>query len=795
MVALLAIAWVVIFVLISFAVMSDTGGSVDIDVSNAAVQSPEELEAELNAAYTSAGREWIELATRVSGIGDASRWPNLGIGSDAVSQVAVKRVVKWATGSAPGWSRIHADPTANDPLDPCAHANSVLRDIYSGGEWSHLQDPYFSGDWLTDSATSAACHDFLTAHVLFDHAIGRMDELEAWVASLDSPPEDIPQGDWPDEWRGTLGRYARTMFETEGRSWATPDGLFLLLVYEGSVEHVRPAFGEVQRPAGPNGPGYTWCDDPEAPDDDPYGGDNLDAAGEKPVLLVFYPCPPPPPMCLEWQFPSEDAPPNPSPDEPSPEGPEASQSAHRIGDVEIVLISNVGDTLDLYEDVFGETPPEFGSSTATLLHEEGGEDQPEGEQAEACEPIPPPPPPQCSEVVPEDGGEASGDETTTGTSENGEEADEPEVVCVEAELVEVPLFEPEPLSVQAIDLELPQPQLGNLVWATLGPASRHEAVGLVSAALEDEDLVAIWDDQRLKPQRAELSVSLGFADNQMEDRCFYGRATSRDGECGVAVPLESQVAQLRTKYGEDVLNGDINSWSAWNSDSECPWLMAMLTIGDETCLLQEVSEDRGVPAILRVLRAFGWSNLEQTFGVAADCPALDRSDPRIVRRVEDGVAAGILGPDDPANGHWLSEVPPEFRAGLQYVHDCIYQPVILLLSWTSGWEEPLRVGSGWRPESAQVELRLKHCTAPIGADPDFDVAYDPAAVCNPLVAVPGTSMHQMGYAVDLNCTSYSTPCYAWLRQNAPKLGLCDSVPNEPWHWQTHTGACISGRGG
>lgn len=49
-------------------------------------------------------------------------------------------------------------------------------------------------------------------------------------------------------------------------------------------------------------------------------------------------------------------------------------------------------------------------------------------------------------------------------------------------------------------------------------------------------------------------------------------------------------------------------------------------------------------------------------------------------------------------------------------------------------------------------------------------------------AVPGTSQHGWGRAVDLELGDEEV---AWLRANAWKYGFVETVPREPWHWEFH----------
>lgn len=48
-------------------------------------------------------------------------------------------------------------------------------------------------------------------------------------------------------------------------------------------------------------------------------------------------------------------------------------------------------------------------------------------------------------------------------------------------------------------------------------------------------------------------------------------------------------------------------------------------------------------------------------------------------------------------------------------------------------------------------------------------------------AVPGTSNHGWGLAIDIDVTSPST--MAWVRANAYRFGFVEAVPREPWHWE------------
>jgi LAS superfamily LD-carboxypeptidase LdcB len=51
-------------------------------------------------------------------------------------------------------------------------------------------------------------------------------------------------------------------------------------------------------------------------------------------------------------------------------------------------------------------------------------------------------------------------------------------------------------------------------------------------------------------------------------------------------------------------------------------------------------------------------------------------------------------------------------------------------------------------------------------------------------AVPGTSNHGLGKAVDLNVKS-NPGSFEWLKNNAAKYGFYN-IPREPWHWEVRT---------
>ncbi len=83
-------------------------------------------------------------------------------------------------------------------------------------------------------------------------------------------------------------------------------------------------------------------------------------------------------------------------------------------------------------------------------------------------------------------------------------------------------------------------------------------------------------------------------------------------------------------------------------------------------------------------------------------------------------------------------------------------------------------GSCWRSNARQIQLRQ------INGCPDIYTA--PPSSCRVPTAIPGTSNHEKGLAIDFdNCRIRSTACFQWLAANAATYGFYN-LPSEPWHW-------------
>jgi LAS superfamily LD-carboxypeptidase LdcB len=92
-------------------------------------------------------------------------------------------------------------------------------------------------------------------------------------------------------------------------------------------------------------------------------------------------------------------------------------------------------------------------------------------------------------------------------------------------------------------------------------------------------------------------------------------------------------------------------------------------------------------------------------------------------------------------------------------------------------------GGGYRNPEEQIQLRMAHC-----GTSNYAIYEMPASQCSPPTAIPGTSMHEQGLAIDFTCNGGGTvstgdECWDWLQGNAVGYGLYN-LPSEPWHWST-----------
>jgi septal ring factor EnvC (AmiA/AmiB activator) len=96
----------------------------------------------------------------------------------------------------------------------------------------------------------------------------------------------------------------------------------------------------------------------------------------------------------------------------------------------------------------------------------------------------------------------------------------------------------------------------------------------------------------------------------------------------------------------------------------------------------------------------------------------------------------------------------------------------------------LCASSGYRSPEAQIALRRQNC-----GTSNYAIYYAPPSFCNPPTAIPGTSMHERGLAVDFSCNGggairRGNECWNFLAAHANDYGLYN-LPDEPWHWSTN----------
>jgi hypothetical protein len=85
-------------------------------------------------------------------------------------------------------------------------------------------------------------------------------------------------------------------------------------------------------------------------------------------------------------------------------------------------------------------------------------------------------------------------------------------------------------------------------------------------------------------------------------------------------------------------------------------------------------------------------------------------------------------------------------------------------------------GGGYRSKAEQIKLRGQHGCG--GAD-----VMNPKCKCNPPTAIPGTSQHEVGLAIDFTGCNHGTAIFNWLSSNAARFGY-KNLPSESWHWST-----------
>jgi LAS superfamily LD-carboxypeptidase LdcB len=93
-------------------------------------------------------------------------------------------------------------------------------------------------------------------------------------------------------------------------------------------------------------------------------------------------------------------------------------------------------------------------------------------------------------------------------------------------------------------------------------------------------------------------------------------------------------------------------------------------------------------------------------------------------------------------------------------------------------------GQGYRDPNQQLAVRRANC-----GSSDYAVYQEPPNDCHPPTALPGTSMHEQGLAIDFIwngslISSHSNAAWQWLSAHAATYGFYN-LPSEPWHWSVN----------
>lgn len=127
----------------------------------------------------------------------------------------------------------------------------------------------------------------------------------------------------------------------------------------------------------------------------------------------------------------------------------------------------------------------------------------------------------------------------------------------------------------------------------------------------------------------------------------------------------------------------------------------------------------------------------------------------------------------------IAESETVLAAGIR-VHPCIAPEVERIVTLANEQGLTTFTGWGWVSKEAQEDKRTNNnCEGRV---------YDESCKGSPPTAIPGTSRHEFGTAVDFTCDgkiieSSSDPCFIFLEENTKLKNL----ESEPWHWSVDGG--------
>ncbi len=112
-------------------------------------------------------------------------------------------------------------------------------------------------------------------------------------------------------------------------------------------------------------------------------------------------------------------------------------------------------------------------------------------------------------------------------------------------------------------------------------------------------------------------------------------------------------------------------------------------------------------------------------------------------------------------------------ANMDKIHvDASIQPQVDQMVADAAADGVTLTGVGWRSHGTQIELRT------VNGCPDTWTSSP--STCDVPTAIPGTSLHEQGLAIDFDMTP---GVFDWLQAHAAAYGL-HNLPSEPWHWST-----------
>lgn len=127
-------------------------------------------------------------------------------------------------------------------------------------------------------------------------------------------------------------------------------------------------------------------------------------------------------------------------------------------------------------------------------------------------------------------------------------------------------------------------------------------------------------------------------------------------------------------------------------------------------------------------------------------------------------------------GATVREYVDTLIANMSKIHvDASIQPQVDQMVADAAADGVTLTGVGWRSHGTQIELRdINGCP---------DVWESSPSTCDTPTAIPGTSMHERGLAIDFDM---GAGVFDWLSAHAGDYGL-HNLPTEPWHWSTTGG--------